>query len=206
MRLSLISQVIITQDIPATVKRLESLATQEQFVKILKEESFLVEDVKLAIEKAYLASQEQTILLLGAKLFSEVVQNRLLKVIEEPPKNKRFILLTPSKATILPTIRSRLPITVVDDMVADEVLGLELSTLSLETLYAFVQTHKRTDSTTMKRIVEQIVKSALYSQKYHLSAQTLQLCSDSFEALDRGSPPQFVLTALLLKLLTQQKR
>ena len=110
MRLT--SQVIISSDIDDTVSKLEALKQNERFVKIIKEDTFLVEDAKLAIEKAYMASEETTIILLGAKTFSPVVQNKLLKVIEEPPPKKEFILITPSKATILDTIRSRLPIMV----------------------------------------------------------------------------------------------
>ena len=49
------SQVIITSNIPETVLRLEALQQGERFVKIIKEDTFLVEDAKLAIEKAYMA-------------------------------------------------------------------------------------------------------------------------------------------------------
>ena len=111
----LISQVIITSEIESTIARLEVSKTTERFVKIIKEDAFLVEDAKLAIEKAYMASEETTVIILAAKIFSPIVQNKLLKVIEEPPPKKEFIILTPSKSTILDTIRSRLPITVLSE-------------------------------------------------------------------------------------------
>ena len=204
MRLT--SQVIISSDIDDTVSKLEALKQNERFVKIIKEDTFLVEDAKLAIEKAYMASEETTIILLGAKTFSPVVQNKLLKVIEEPPPKKEFILITPSKATILDTIRSRLPIMVLSQEKEEEVLGLDLKQLSLATVYDFVQVHKRTDVKAMKLIIESISKEAIRSQRYYLDEKTLTLFSNAYIALDVGSPAQFVLNTVLLKLLARKKR
>ena len=200
------SQVIITSNIPETVLRLEALQQGERFVKIIKEDTFLVEDAKLAIEKAYMASEETTIIILAAKTFSPIVQNKLLKVIEEPPKNKEFILLTPSKSTILDTIKSRLPVSVLSEEKEVENLGLEMAQLSLAAIYEFIQAHKRTDAKSMKQLVERISKEAIKSGRYNLDEKTLILFSNAFLALDVGSPPQFVLTTLLLKLLARKRK
>jgi DNA polymerase-3 subunit delta' len=205
-RLALTSQVLITSEIDETIKALEAAQRNERIIKIIKEENFLVEDAALAIEKAYLASEETTVIILAAKLFSPVVQNKLLKVIEEPPPHKEFILITPSKATILPTIRSRLPIHLLSERAADEALGLDLLQLSLETVYPFVQEHKRTSATEMKKIVEGISKQAMRSGRFTIDEKTLNLFSHAFMALDMGSPPSFVLNTLLLKLLAKKKR
>ncbi len=202
----LVSQVIISSDIDDTVIQLEGLQQNERFVKIIKEDTFLVEDAKLAIEKAYMASEETTVIIIAAKTFSPVVQNKLLKVIEEPPPKKEFILITPSKATILDTIRSRLPIMVLSQDKEEKKLDLDLGQLSLATVYDFVQTHKRTDAKAMKELVERISKEAIHSQGYNLDEKTLTLFSNAFIALDVGSPPQFVLNTLLLKLLARKKR
>lgn len=202
----LVSQVIISSNIDDMVIQLEALQQNERFVKIIKEDNFLVEDAKLAIEKAYIASDETTVIILAAKTFSPVVQNKLLKVIEEPPPKKEFILITPSKATILDTIRSRLPITVSSSHTEEEALGLDVAHLSLASVYEFVQTHKRTDAKVMKTLVERISKEAIYSQAYSLDEKTLDLFSNAFIALDVGSPPPFVLNTLLLKLLARKKR
>ena len=202
----LVSQVLITSKFEETIAALESKQTTERFIKIVKEDTFLVEDAKLAIEKAYMASEETTVIILAAKTFSPVVQNKLLKVIEEPPPKKEFIILTPSKATILDTIRSRLPISVLSEEKEEEALGLELKQLSLGTVYEFIQTHKRTDAKEMKLLVERISKAAVQSQNYDLDEKTLSLFSNAFVALDVGSPPAFVLNTLLLKLLARKKR
>jgi DNA polymerase-3 subunit delta' len=58
----------------------------------------------------------------------------------------------------------------------------------------------------MKHLIERISKEAISSQKYDLDEKTLVLFSNAFIALDVGSPPQFVLNTLLLKLLARKKR
>ena len=228
----LLSQVIISSEIEKTILALEKCREDESIVEIIspsiaqhmelegenlpcepyihrtvtEKETFSVGDAKLAIEKAYMASEETTVIILAANAFSPVVQNKLLKVIEEPPAKKEFILITPNKATILDTIRSRLPITVLSEKKNEEVLELKLGQLSLAGVYAFVQTHKRTDAKAMKHLVETISKEAIASQNFDLDAKTLTLFSNAFIALDVGSPPQFVLNTLLLKLLARKKR
>jgi len=201
------SQIIITVHVEETIAKLRQLATEgEQFVPIVREGNFLVEDVKLAIEKAYLASQERTIIVLAAENFSEVVQNRLLKVIEEPPPNKEFILLFPSKSIILPTIRSRLPVTVISELASVSELGLDIHGLDIRAVYDFVQQHARISASGARGLLEQIGTAAIASQKYHVDERTLDMMRDAVKVLDRGSPPVFVLTGVLLKLLARKKR
>lgn len=203
--MKLVSQVLITSNIEAAIAALEAAKTYERFVKIVKEEAFLVEDAKLAIEKAYLASEETTVIVLAAKLFSPIAQNKLLKIIEEPPENKEFILITSSKATVLDTIRSRLPVSAFSTDVQKEDFGLEVRQLSLASAYEFIQAHQQTDAKEMKRVAEYLAKAAMYSDRYDIDEKTLKLFSDAFIALDVGSPPAFVLNALLLKLLARKK-
>jgi len=208
--MTLHSQVIITVRIEETIETLRSVRTNERVVEIVKldpkDDTFKVEDAKLAIEKAYMASEETTVIILAAKTFSPIVQNKLLKVLEEPPPKTEFILITPSKASLLPTIRSRMPVVVLKEKTREEMLELPVDQLRLADVYAFVQSHKRTDAKTMKRIVEQISKEAIFSGKFDLDEKTLTLFSQAYTALDIGSPPQFVLITLLLKLLARKKR
>jgi len=205
--MTLTSQVIISSDIDNTIALLEAHKTNERIVKIIEEEkAFSVKDAQQVIEKAYMASEETTVIILAAKIFSPIVQNKLLKIIEEPPSKKEFILITPSKATILATIRSRLPITILSENKEEEALVLDMQQLSLSSVYEFIQTHKRTNAKEMAGIIERISKEAINSQGYNLDEKTLSLFSNTFVALDMGSPPQFVLNALLLKLLARKKR
>jgi len=233
MRLA--SQVIITSRYRTTIESLIALRTDERIVviatpQLLEEKSeltesfplcrgdicriiltekrnFRLDDAKLAIEKAYMASEVETVIILAAKKFSVEVQNKLLKVIEEPPPRVSFILMVSSKAALLPTIRSRLPIEVLREKQESEAFELDMAHLDLASVYAFVQNHKRLiDKAAAKSLVEKISSEAMKSQRFDLDEKTLQLFHNAFKALDMGSPPQFVFTALLLKLLAKKKR
>lgn len=72
--------------------------------------SLSVDGVKAIIADAYRKPEEADynvyILLLGARTLAPA-QNKLLKVIEEPPKGAVFILVCESAEQLLPTIRSR---------------------------------------------------------------------------------------------------
>ncbi len=228
--MTLSSQVIITSQAKETITRLVELRKDERIIIVTTageeetimcpescgieacvvlygdKKTFSVDDAKLAIEKAYMASEAETVIILVANEFSPLIQNKLLKVIEEPPTRVSFLLITPSKATILPTIRSRLPITVLRETVEDEVFELDMKHLDLGSVYAFVQEHRRLmDKATAKSLIERISKEAMLSQRFDLDEKTLLLFSNAFRAIDVGSYPAFVLTTILLKLLARKK-
>ena len=204
----LISQVIITQHPNDTILELEKLITQERVIKIVKEDSenFSVEDVKLAIEKAYITSSAPTIIILSAKEFSTIVQNKLLKVIEEPPKGVIFILIARSKSTILPTIRSRIPIEVIKESDRDELFELDMKRLNLTQVYNFVKKYKRVSGRDGQMLIEKISIEAIKSDSFNLDYQTLELFNKAYRVLNIGSSTQFVLMTLLTKLLAKKIR
>jgi DNA polymerase-3 subunit delta' len=206
--ISLRSQVIVTQQPETTIDRLRTLSSDNERIEIITPEetkTFSVKDAARAIEKAHMASYEHKVIVLVADVFSEVVQNKLLKAIEEPPPKCDFILVTASKATLLPTIRSRLPITVLDDEKTDtEPFELNLSKLDLGSMYAFVQEHKRIDAATAKPLLERIATEAIGSGRYRIDEGVLDWLRDARLALDKGSPPSFVLIGVLLKLMAKQ--
>jgi len=207
MRLT--SQVIITSRFDETIARLRTLAkAQEQFEVIHADErkTFQVKDAKRAIAKAYISRDVRTIIILVAEAFSDVVQNKLLKAIEEPPPRTEFILMLPTKSTLLSTIRSRLPIVVLDEPDQREALLLDMVRLNIKSVYDFVQEHKRVDGAGAKILLEQMATAAMQSGQYRIDEATLDQLRDSRLALDKGSPPSFILIGTLLKLLARKKK
>jgi DNA polymerase-3 subunit delta' len=210
MRLA--SGIIITQQADRVLVELEALRTTELFTIIRSEDDkgkakeFLVEHAQQAIAKAYIASESLNYIVLVAPKFSDVSQNRLLKVIEEPPRNKAFIIITESKSALLDTIQSRMPVTVLNDATAEENFALDLVNLNLAKVYEFIQKNSRISSVECKVLVEKISLNAMKSEKYNLDESTLKIFSDCIKALDVGSPTTFVLNTLLLKLLAKKKR
>ena len=206
------SGIIITHQADKVMVELEGLRSNELFTVIRsvdakdKPKEFLVEHAQEAIAKAYIASEGLNYIILIAPRFSDIAQNRLLKVIEEPPKNKAFILITESKSALLDTIQSRMPVTVLNDMQSEKPFNLEIENLNLGKVYEFVQENSRISSVECKALVEKISLEAMKSQKFNLDEGTLKLFSDSIKALEVGSPTTFILNTLLLKLLAKKKR
>ena len=198
------SQIIITNSIDSIIKKLEELVVDEDIIKIVNEKSFLVEDTKEAIRKAYITSRNKNIIILASNSFSQVVQNRLLKIIEEPPPNKEFIIIASSKSSILPTIKSRLPLYTLNNKREEEPFDLNLSKLNLKDSYDFIKAHQRTNSYDAKKILERLLKEAIASRAYNFDKSILKLFENGYKALDVGSPPAFVLSAILLKLLAKK--
>jgi DNA polymerase-3 subunit delta' len=207
MSLDIKSQVIITQDSNQALESLKAKAKDHRVI-IIQEESkaFGVDDAKEAIAKAYIASEIPTLIILIAKIFSPIVQNKLLKIIEEPPPKTDFILITQSKSTILPTIKSRLPIATLYNSNEEQLDSIDVISLNLQSVYDFIQKHKRTSAKEVKIIIEQITKDTIKSNQYNIDDKTLNLFSDSIQALDMGSPASFVLSTVLLKLLAKKKK
>jgi DNA polymerase-3 subunit delta' len=210
MRLA--SGIIITQQSEQVIAQLEAERTVEQFTFIKNEDDkgrlkeFLVEQAQEAIAKAYIASENLNYIILVAPRFSEIAQNRLLKLLEEPPKNKAFILITESKSALLDTIQSRMPITVLDEEKELKALSLDLKNLNLAKVYEFVQENNRTSAVECKVLVEQISLGVMKSGNFNLNKSTLEMFSNSIKALEVGSPTSFILNGLLLKLLSRKRK
>jgi DNA polymerase-3 subunit delta' len=210
--LSLSSGIFITKKPDEVLETLQHLRTHETLTLIKNEDEkgnvkeFLVEHAKQTIAKAYVASDVLNYIILISPTFSDIVQNRLLKILEEPPKNKAFIIITESKSAILDTIKSRMPITVLQEDKPKDNLNLDINNLNLEKVYEFVQKNSRISSKECQKIVETISTLAMKSGKYHLDESTLKLFSDTIKALDMGSPTSFILNTVLLKLLAKKRR
>lgn len=209
--MNLASGIIITQHIENVVAKLKANSTIEQLVIIKNEDNkgrlkeFLVEQAQEAIVKSYVASEKLNYIILVAPRFSEIAQNRLLKLLEEPPKNKSFILITESKSALLDTIKSRMTIRFVDNKKESSRVSLDVENLDLEKVYSFIQENKRVSSVEAKELVEQIFLDVLNSGKFKLDSGVLEMFSDAIKLLEVGSPVSFVFIGLLLKLLAKNK-
>jgi hypothetical protein len=75
--------------------------------------AFPVDAVRKIRSDAFVRPNEapyRVFVLLGVQNMSELSQNALLKILEEPPKNVLFLLTTVSASALLPTVRSRVQI------------------------------------------------------------------------------------------------
>jgi len=168
-------------------------------------EDFLIEHAEEAVRKATLTSEKEKIIILTALRFTAIAQNKLLKIVEEPPPKTGFILMTPSKSGLLPTIRSRL---VIENRLGRKELvesGLDMERFDLAALYRLLQENRRADAKSVARLIESMGIEALQSGRYRADDELLESFSQSIRLLDMGSPPAFVLAGIGLKLLERRR-
>jgi len=150
--------------------------------------SLLLEHISEVVEEIYLTEEFQKYIIIETKKLSNVTQNSLLKLFEEPPKNITFILIVPSKSIVLPTIRSRLLVKYFDNSKKIE-LNIEIpkiSSLDLNKLHNFLEESKRLTAVESRFIVEQILKENIKYpfipvdfDRFKVASQLLNLNSSS---------------------------
>lgn len=171
-------------------------------IKCFFKDDFLVEDAKAVIKEAYVAESSIKTIALGAKSFNLYAQNSLLKILEEPPHNTAFILAVHSKTSLLPTIRSRLPIRVFQEERILEASGLNFQTLGLGDIYAFTQERKFLERQALKSLLQVITKEAI-AQGVPLKAKDLTLFAALVQLADLNSRAH---NCLMTQLLTIYQR
>jgi len=197
------SRIVITDRFDEVYEELRQKFSDSQFFRI-DADDFLVEHADECQQKAYLTSQQEKVIVLTAKRFTPIAQNKLLKILEEPPYKTYFILMTPLKSGLLPTIRSRLPI--VEKKIDKEQveLSIDLEQLDLSGLFEFLQSNRRIDAKKALVLVETLAKEVMKSSQFNLDNELLEAFSETIRLLNMGSPPNFVLMRLCLKLMNRK--
>jgi len=89
------SHILITSELESEVARLENELKPNRVVTFIRDE-FKIEDAKDVVAQAYISESQTKYIVLAANSFNKVSQNSLLKVLEEPPKNIEFIIISPT--------------------------------------------------------------------------------------------------------------
>ena len=201
------SSILVVNDIEATLNELlpKYPLHSTRVIKNEEKEEFLIAQATLAIKEAYIASKEKKYIFLCGSVFRKEAQNSLLKILEEPPRNVVFILITSSKTSLLPTIYSRLPYKNLKKYVLKQESILNLLKLDLKDIYNFLKENQKISKQEAKDLVESILLKA-NSQKIKFSAKELELFSKSIKLLELNSRPINVLTTLLLSILNHKNK
>lgn len=201
------SSILIVNDIESTVNELVSKYPlhSTRIIKNEEKEEFLTAQAVQAIKEAYIASNETKYIFLCGSTFRKEAQNSLLKVLEEPPRNVVFIIITNSKTSLLPTIYSRLPYKYLKTSILKDESALNLNKLDLKDIYNFLKENQKISKNEAKQIVESILLK-VNSQKIKLSAKELDFFSKSIKLLELNSRPINILTTLLLSLANQKNK
>ena len=152
------STILIVSNINNTLEQLVPTLPKHntRIIRNIEEgkNEFLITHAQKAIKEAYLATSDiKYILLCGSTLRIEA-QNSLLKVLEEPPKNIVFIIITQSKSAILPTIFSRVPHKIMKEKKEIQEASLDLQKLDLKHIYEFLKANQRISKNDGKELIE----------------------------------------------------
>lgn len=199
MNENLSSFIAITSNLESFKEQLDITYKNHRIIYFF-EDSFLVEHSKAVIKEAYIAEKDIKILVLGANSFNLVAQNSLLKILEEPPRNIVFILCVSSKTSLLPTIRSRLPLKVFSKEKKIIQTGLDFKNLSLQHVYDFLSDKKYLSKNELVDLIQAILTEAI-NQGVNLDENDLDIFAKLLHLASLNSRPNPLLTTSLLTIL-----
>ena len=201
------SCILIVNDVELTLSELipKYPLHSTRIIKNEEKDEFQITQANLAIKEAYIASNDIKYIFLCGATFRKEAQNSLLKVLEEPPRNVVFIIITNSKTSMLPTIYSRIPYKYLKKSVLKNESLLNINKLDLKDIYNFLKENQKISKNEAKDIVESILLK-VNSQKIKLSAKELDFFSKSIKLLELNSRPINILTTLLLFLANQKNK
>jgi DNA polymerase-3 subunit delta' len=191
--------IIISDEIEAEAERLEEELKPFRVVKfVVTDESFKIEHAKAVLKEAYISESQTKYIILGASDLTDVAQNSLLKLLEEPPRNIEFILISPTKSNLLPTVRSRLPILKINTHRESIELEINLARLDYKDVFAFLKEHSRIKKEQAKELVQALFYRATIVDMLILTPLQLDSFDKAYRLLNLNSRPQSVLAMLLM--------
>ncbi|MBA1432799.1 MAG: DNA polymerase III subunit delta' [Epsilonproteobacteria bacterium] len=189
--------ILIASEIEEEIERLQKELHPLRVVKFF-EENFKIEHAKLVTQEAYISESQTKYIIIAALEFTSVAQNSLLKLLEEPPTNIEFIIISPTKSNLLPTVRSRLPIQKREHAHRQEVLAINLARIEYKEIFGFLKEHARVSKNEAKALVEGLFYRATVVDQLILSQRQLDNFDMAYRLLDLNSRPQSVFAMLLM--------
>lgn len=194
------SHIIICDNVEERSTLLQQELASNRVVSFVRDD-FKIEDSKAVMAEAYIAEEHVKYLILAAKTFNTISQNALLKLLEEPPRNIELIVITESKSTLLPTVRSRLKIITEKSAVVHKELDIKLSNLNLSTLFDFVKAHDRLSKHEAKSLIESLYHRATVVDRLALSEKDVAVFERSYRLIELNGRLQTILVTLLMIFL-----
>ena len=197
--------IIISDEIESEVERLERELQGFRLVKfVVVDESFKIEHAKAVLAESYVSESHTKYIVVASHDFTDIAQNSLLKLLEEPPLNIEFILICSTKSNLLPTVRSRLPILKQTNSHQFASLELKLSQLDYKEVFAFLKEHARVKKEDAKSLVEALLFRATVVDRLILSESQLENFEMAFKLLTLNARPQSVLAMLLMSFARER--
>ncbi len=166
--------------------------------------NFKIEQANEVIKEANISTKDFKYIVLSAQKYEIQAQNSILKILEEPPKNIVFIIITNLKTALLPTVLSRLP--VVYDKTKQNKTNIKqnIHRMDIQQIYSFLEKNKRAT----KEQAKEVITNSLFEIKSDLMYQTnslLDIFEKSLKLLELNSRPINILTLFCLSLFMEKK-
>jgi DNA polymerase-3 subunit delta' len=196
------SKLIITNDFEQSISYIKDEKDEKNYIYVYPQQNILVDDVKNIITHSYLSSEQIEYIVIAIESINIQSQNALLKILEEPPYNKYFLLLASNKNIFLPTILSRLSIVnlpKIDKQLLQ--LNFNISKLTLNDIYKYIKDNKNISKNDALSTIEALF-AQIYEKNIILPYETLNLFDKSIKLINLNSKPIHILTSILLHLQT----
>lgn len=194
------SHILISTEIEVEFERLSNELKPHRVVGFI-EEDFKIEHAKAVVAEAYISESQTKYIVIGSSSFTNVAQNSLLKVLEEPPTNIEFIIISPTKSNLLPTVRSRLPILKGEKIHTVQDIGLNLARIDYAEVFEFLKTNARIKKSEAKSLVEALYHRATVVDMLILSSSQLENFDKAYRLIELNSRPQSVLAMILMSFV-----
>ena len=195
--------ILISSELEVEIERLEQELKPYRVVKFI-EENFKIEHAKAVTSEAYISESQTKYIVLAALEFTAVAQNSLLKLLEEPPTNIEFIIISPSKSNLLQTVRSRLPIIKLNTSHEKVSINLNLARIDYKEVFAFLKEHARAKKNDAKDLVEALFYQATIKDRLILTPLQLDSFDKAYRLLDLNSRPQSVLAMVIMSFVRER--
>lgn len=198
------SHIVITQDIGLKYEELASKLKETHRVVGFVEDEFKLEHAKAVVAEAYVSEAETKYIILASQNFNIISQNSLLKLLEEPPRNIEFIIISPSKSNLLPTIRSRMPL--INEKTAHKIdtVDLNLSKIDYAQVFSFLKESQKLKKTEAKKVVEALYHRAVVTEGLVLSQRVLNNFDMAYRLLELNAKAQSVLAMLIMSFVGEK--
>jgi len=189
--------ILISSNIDTEIEKLKERLHPHRVVSFF-EDNFKIEHAKAVTQEAYISESAVKYIIIAALEFTAVAQNSLLKLLEEPPKNIEFIIISPTKSNLLPTVRSRLPIIKNERSTNDTNVEINLARVDYREVFELLKSNARISKNEAKSLVEALYRRATIEDRLILTPKQLDNFDMAYRLLDLNSRPQSVLAMLLM--------
>jgi DNA polymerase-3 subunit delta' len=195
--------ILISSSVEAEFERIREELKPSRVVGFIEDE-FKIEHAKAVLAESYISESQTKYIILGANNFNNVSQNSLLKLLEEPPRNIEYIIISPTKSNLLPTVRSRMPIVKGETIHAVQEISLNLFKINYAEVFEFLKTNERVKKSEAKSLVQALFYRATVIDKLILSESQLQNFDRAYRLLELNSRPQSVLAQLVMSFVGEK--